>query len=211
MAMEAACKLQVGREKYEGKVRMDGGFIDFAGSTKFRFRLGEIRNPARADDAIQFDFHGNPVSITVGEKAAPRWIDYILHPQTLAEKLGVREGDAVRIISHDDPELIATINTKKASTVGSSSAQCDVIVLGVDRPTDLHAVKGLFERIRAGGALWVIMPKAVRTVTRANVIAAAREAGMELSKSFDYSEAQAAFRITRPAEGNGKKRRANGG
>jgi hypothetical protein len=48
-------------------------------------------------------------------------------------------------------------------------------------------------------------------VTKANVIAAAREAGMELAKGFDYSEALAAFRITRPAEGNGKKRKANGG
>lgn len=210
MAMEAACRLQVGRQKYEGRVRMEGGYIDFSGATKFRFRLGEIRNPSRAEDAIQFDFHGNAVSIQVGEKAAPRWIDYILHPQTQAEKLGVREGDTVRIIGHEDPELLASIADKGASAVHSSTATCDVMVLGVERPTDLHAVRHLFDRIRPSGSLWVLLPKSVRTVTKANVVVAARESSLELSKALDYSESFSAFRMNRPGNGDVRKRKSNG-
>ena len=63
MAMESACKLQVGKDRYEGCVWMEVDYIDFAGATKFRFRLCEIANPRRDADAIKYSFHGNPVTI----------------------------------------------------------------------------------------------------------------------------------------------------
>ena len=52
MAMKSACKLQVGKDHYEGMARMEADHIDFAGATKFRFRLSEIRNPRREADSI---------------------------------------------------------------------------------------------------------------------------------------------------------------
>jgi hypothetical protein len=44
-----------------------------------------------------------------------------------------------------------------------------------------------------------VLPKSVRTVTKANVFAAAREAGLHQIEVVDYSETQAAYKIVRPA------------
>ncbi|MFQ5422867.1 MAG: hypothetical protein ACE5F9_02685 [Phycisphaerae bacterium] len=212
MAMESACVLRVGRDRYEGKVRMDGGYIDFAGSTKFRFRLAEIRKPRQEADLIYFDFHGTPVSIGLDERTATRWIGSILNPESLADKLGVKAGHTVRVMNLDDGDLVSSIENKRAKIVTSRPAECDMVMLGVERAAELRQIGDLSETLRPGGAIWVVLPKTTRTVTRANVITAVREAGLDNVKTFDYSETQAAYKVMRrkdgKASGNGSKRTA---
>src|SRR5262245_33077624 len=75
MAMESACRLQMGRDRFDGKVRMEADHIDFAGSTKYRFRLTEITQPRKDESAILFGFHGHTVTIDLGNlKTADNWI-----------------------------------------------------------------------------------------------------------------------------------------
>jgi hypothetical protein len=197
--MESACKLQVGRDRYDGKVRMEADHIDFAGCPKYRFRLSEIRSPRQDDDTIIFDFHGSPVSIKLGSgKAAGHWIDYILHPQTLVDKLGVKEGHCVRLMNLDDHELMGLLQARNATIVCQSATPCDLVMLGVERPSELRQIEDLSETLRPDGAIWVVLPKSVRTVSKANVFAAAREAGLNQVEIVDYSETQAAYKIVRP-------------
>ncbi len=220
MAMVSACKLQVGRDEYDGQVRMEADHIDFAGSTKYRFRLAEIRSPRRDGEVIIFDFHGNLVSITLpGVRAAESWIDYIEHPQTLADKLGVQEGHTIRVINIEDTELLDLLESRNTKVVFDPASRCDMIMMGVERPAELRQIEDLSETLRPGGAIWVVLPKSVRTITKANVCAAAREAGLNHSEAVDYSETQIAYNIVRPttakkkkaASGNGSsQRRANG-
>jgi len=210
MAMESACKLKVGREQYDGKVRMEADHIDFFGATKFRFRLSEIRSPRRHDDAIQYSFHGNPVSITLSQDTdAEEWIDYILHPQTVADKLGVAENATVRILNVEDRDLTDSLDQKQAKVVNGSSARCDVIMLGVERASELAQLEDLIQQVKADGAIWVVLPKGVRTITKANVTAAAREVGLLHSASLDFSESHSAHKVTRKQQG--RRRAANNG
>lgn len=209
MAMESACTLRVGRERYDGKVRMDGDYIDFSGPTKFRFRLAEIRKPKRAANEIGFDFHGTNVTIGLDERTATRWIDSILNPESLAEKLGVKAGHTVRVMNLDDGELVNSIRDKNAKVVSTPPARCDMVMLGVERAAELRQIGDLSDTLVPGGAIWVVLPKTVRTVTKANVITAAREAGLSNVKTVDYSETQAAYKVMR-SDGVKKRRRASG-
>ena len=86
MAKESACRLQMGKDRHDGDVRMEADHIDFAGATKYRFRIAELTNPRRDGDAIKFSFHGNPVAIALETvELAKDWIAYIQNPQTLAD------------------------------------------------------------------------------------------------------------------------------
>ncbi len=199
MAMESACKLRVGRDQYEGVARLDVDHIDFAGATKYRFRLAEIANPRRKGDTIRFSFHGNPVSIAISSvRAAEEWIDYVQNPRTLADKLGVGEGHTVRILNIDDSELMNSLESKKTKVLSNSNGRCDMVMLGVERASELRQIGDLSQRLRPRGAIWVVLPKSVRTVTKANVFAAAREAGMKQVEVLDFSENRAAYKIVRP-------------
>jgi len=207
MAKESASKLQVGKDHYEGTVRMEADHIDFAGATKFRFRLSEIRNPRREGDTILFNFHGNPVSIKLSNvHTAEDWIEYILHPQTLVDKLGIQEGHTIRVMNLDGGELLSSLETRKTKVVSQPVSRCDMVMLGVERASELRQLEDLSETLRPNGAIWVVLPKTVRTVTKANVLAAAREAGLMQSEVVAFSETQAAYKIVRPKTA---KRRAN--
>lgn len=206
MAMESACRLQMGRDRFDGKVRMEADHIDFAGNTKYRFRLTEITQPRKDETAISFGFHGHTVSIDLGNaRTADHWIDYILHPLSLADKLGVKEGHTIRVMNIEDTALISSLQGKKTKLVSTNEARCDMVMLGVERASELRQLEDLSENLRPDGAIWVVLPKSVRTVTKANVFAAAREAGMTHVEVVDFSETQAAHKIIR----NGHTSRRN--
>ena len=211
MAMESACTLRVGKDRHDGAVCMEADHIDFSGATKYRFRLAEITNPRRDDETIRFSFHGNPVSISLegGLRAAEEWIDYIQHPQTLADKLGVQTGQSVRVLNLDDRELMSSLEDKQTKVVTNSRARCDMVMLGVERASELRQIGDLTDRLRPEGAIWVVLPKSVRTVTKANVFAAAREAGLKQVEVIDFSENRAAYKIVRSIR-TAKKRGASG-
>jgi len=199
MAMESACKLQVGREHYEGKVRMEGDHIDFAGLTKFRFRLNETRNARREEEAILFSFHGNAVGIRLTSgRAAEEWLDYIQHPQTLADRLGMREGTVVRILNLEDADLVSSLEDRKTRIVSNGGDPYEVVMLGVERASELRQIQDLLETMPPEGAVWVVLPKTGRMVSKANVFAAVKEAGLHHAEAIDYSETQTAFKIVRP-------------
>jgi hypothetical protein len=200
MAMESACKLQVGKDQYDGRVRMEADHIDFAGATKFRFRLSEIRNQRCEDDVILFSFHGNPVSIKLdGHRTTESWFDYIQHPQTLADKLGVEEGYTIRVVNLDDGELLNMLEERKTKVVTQPVKRCDMVMLGVERTSELTQLQDLSGTLRANGSIWVVLPKGGRHVSKAAVVAAVRAAGLNRTEVIDYSETQSAFRITVPS------------
>jgi hypothetical protein len=205
MAMESACRLQMGKDRYDGKVRMEADHIDFSGNTKFRFRLTEITQPRQEETAILFGFHGYTVKIDLSNlKTTEQWIDYILHPQSLAEKLGVKDGHTIRVMNIEDNSLLSSLHGKKTKLVSNSEARCDMVMLGVERASELRQLEGLSENLRPDGAIWVVLPKSVRTVTKQNVFAAAREAGLVHVEIVDFSETQAAHKIVR--NGHASKR-----
>lgn len=208
MAMEATCQLRVGKEKFEGDVRMEADHIDFAGTTKYRFRLAELTNPRRDGSGIRFSFHGNPVTISLSNvKTAEGWIGYIQNPQTLADKLGVEDGHTVRVLNlQDDEELMNSLRGCDCKILAEGKTRCDMVMIGVERAAELRQIGMLADNLKRRGAIWVILPKSARTVTKANVFAAAREVGMQQVKVLDFTDNRAAYKIVRPT---GAKKRTS--
>lgn len=208
MAIETACTLRMGREQYAGKARLEAEHIDFSGGMKFRFRFSEIRNPARTDGNLTFNFHGHYVQLDLGGREE-KWLESILHPKTLSEKLGVRPGHSVRLINVEDALLTAQLAERKARIVGKDkSVECDVIVFAVERPAELRQLTTLVDDLRPDGVIWVLLPKSSKTVTHANVAAAARQAGLSETQSISFSEAYSAHKIMIAP---GKRRAARSG
>jgi len=210
MTMESACRLQMGKERHDGDVCMEADHIDFAGATKYRFRIAELTNPRRVGDGIRFSFHGNPVTITLdAESTAKEWIGYIQNPQTLADKLGVEAGQIVRVLNlHDDEELMGSLRDREAKVIVEGKRRCDVVMIGVERAAELRQIGHLADTLKRNGAIWVVLPKSARTVTKANVFAAAREVGMQQVEMLDFTDNRAAYKIVRPT--NGRRSRAGG-
>jgi len=194
MAMESPCLLRIGREQYEGTARLDADHIDFAGATKFRFRFSEIRAPGESDGELTFMFHGHPVRIAI-RTGMDKWLSSIMHPQTITEKLGIKAGHAVRLLNLEDPNLIREIHEADARVLNGDGGKCDFIIMSAERPAELGQLVDLAQDVGPDGAIWVVLPKSSKNITHANVLAAAREAGLADTKSVSYSDTMSAYRV----------------
>lgn len=205
MGMEAACTLRVGSEQYAGKARLDADHIDFTGQTKFRFRLSEIRSPSYQAGALRFEFHGNKIALSVGDRTA-KWYDAVMNPKTPAEKLGLPAGSRVRIINIDDEAIVSSLTEHGVTLIADRSDNCDAVLLGVERPADLRQIPSLADTLQPEGVIWLILSKSSRAVTQGNVQGAARNVGMTELKDVSVTEAFSAYRLARPARRNGAKK-----
>jgi len=200
MSTESPCRLRIGREQYQGTARLESEHIDFAGQTKFRFRFSEIRNPGAIDGHLAFDFHGNRVRMDLGGRT-DRWLNTILHPKALIDKLGVRTGNRIRILNYENPILLQQLAEKKVVLIEKSGTdQCDMIIFCAERPTELRRLSSFKEDIVPDGSIWVVIPKSSRTISQGNVLAAAREAGMVGDKVVSCSETHSGHRVVMPPD-----------
>lgn len=198
MGSESQCHLRIGREQYKGTARLEAEHIDFSGPTKFRFRFSEIRSPGRAGGDLTFNFHGHSVRLGLGERSE-KWLESILHPKTLEEKLGVKPGHLVRLVNFDDRDLCARIEERKGRIAGREArGPVNLILFSVERPAELNQLKSMAREIEPDGAIWVIIPKANKNITQANVMAAARESGLVDVKVCSFSDTQSGYRLVIP-------------
>src|SRR5262249_55790280 len=193
--MEAACTLRVGSEQYMGKARLDPDHIDFTGQTKFRFRLAEIRDPAMAGGSLRFEFHGNRISLSVGDRTN-KWYEAVINPKTPAQKLGLHAGDRVRVVNIEDPVVLESLAEAKIDVTTDRVDDCDAILLTAERPQDLRQVPSLVEILAPTGAIWIFVPKTTRNLTQGNIVATARAVGMTDIRETSVSDLHNAYRLS---------------
>jgi len=161
------------------------------------FRLtvprGEIR-AARADgQRLTVEYTGGTVELELGEREAAKWANDIANPKTLADKLGVKPGQRVRLVNGADPELVGA-----GSRVEDGEA--DVVFLRAGEADDLSQIDRLQHEIARNGALWVIRPKGRDDLTEGMVIGAGRDAGLHDVKIARVSAAETAMKFVIPVE-----------
>jgi hypothetical protein len=111
--------------------------------------------------------------------------------RTLADKLGVKPGQRVRLEGAVDAELAG------AGTI-APAGEADVIFLGVQEAEDLEHVPLLVGEMARDGAIWVIRPKGLAGLTEAMVIGAGRRAGLYDVKIARVSDELTAMKFVIP-------------
>jgi hypothetical protein len=161
------------------------------------FRLTVARNrisSARVDgDSLEISFGDESVTLVLGEREAARWARDIANPKTLADKLGVKAGQRVRLVAGADRELVGAGRPV-------SGGEADVVFVAVESPGHLALIDPLQHQIAPDDAIWVIRPKGRDDLTEAMVIAAGREAGLYDVKIARVSATHTAMKFVIPVE-----------
>ena len=191
MGIDVTCIGTLGNESAEGRAQLETDFIQFR-SERFRFKipLKELSRVRTDGEALAFESNGKEARLELGSKAANRWVDKILNPPSLLDKLGVKPGTTVYWEGRSEASFK---KLRKASVT-----EADLVFLAAPDMATLLKAPEFARRMRRDAALWIVYPKGRTEIREMDVLRAGRASGLKDVKVIRFSEAETALKFVVP-------------
>lgn len=197
MGLEACCPVTWNGETRTRGVHLDSAVVEVRGRPALRVPFASIHRASVRSGELVLEAEAGTLVLALGE-AASAWAAKIVSRPSRARKLGLAAGQRVCIIGVTDAALEAELLAAGADKV-TDQAGADVVFYAVAAPRDLERLSALRSRIEPDGAIWVVRTKGKRaTVKEADLMSAARAAGLVDIKVVAFSETQSADKLVIP-------------
>jgi len=198
MGRELQCTVRSGGKHSVGKALLETSELVFRGEPRLKIPLASLTSVAAKNGELNLKWPEGSAVFELGEQAE-KWAHAILHPKSVAEKLGVKPGSRISFLRLPSPELLK--DARKSAAVFSDDKplkDSDVIFFGADTTSDLTRAKKLLPSLASNGALWIVYPKGRKEITELQVLSAGREAELLDIKVVSYSPTHTALKFVRP-------------
>ena len=198
MGRELQCTVRSGGKHSVGKALLETSELVFRGEPRLKIPLASLTSVAAKNGELHLKWPEGSAVFELGEQAE-KWAHAILHPKSVAEKLGVKPGSRISFLRLPSPELLK--DARKSAAVFSDDKplkDSDVIFFGADTTSDLTLAKKLPPSLASNGALWIVYPKGRKEITELQVLSAGREAELLDIKVVSYSPTHTALKFVRP-------------
>src|SRR5215470_3231357 len=164
MGAEAPCVVALEGKRTPGKALLETEDLLFRSpSLRLSVPLKAI-TAVRADGGVlHVAWEGRKAAFELGPAAA-KWLEKIKNPRSRADKLGLKAGQRVALVGGSDETLVAEVSARGAS-VTSLNAETDLIFYFADSREALGRLAALAKKLKKDGAIWVIRPKGVDTIS----------------------------------------------
>ncbi len=191
------CKLTYEGKVYAGKALLETDYLEFKGALKLKVPFKSITAAALEKEALQVKFNNRRALFDIG-RHSETWLQKILHPKSLLDKLGVKPEHNVCVLKVSD-EIFLTDLGKRVSKINTRLVSgSDVIFLGAEKESDLAALARCKASIKNDGAIWIVNPKGQKNFNENHVLAAGKKAGLVDVKVVKFSETHTAHRFVIP-------------
>lgn len=197
MGYTTACKLKYEGKSYAGKALLETEYLEFKGGLRLKIPFKSITAAALEKTALQIKFDGRNALFEVGAEAE-KWLQKILHPKSLLDKLGVKPEYKVCVLKIDDTSFLSDLEKRTPNITRRLSSECDVIFLGADQESDLTVLDRCRTSLQKDGAIWIVNPKGQKSFNENDVLAAGKKAGLVDVKVVKFSETHTAHRFVIP-------------
>jgi len=198
MGRELQCKVRSGGKQSVGKALLETSEIVFRGEPRLKIPLASLKSVVAKGGELHLEWPDNSAVFELGEQAE-KWAHAILHPKSVAEKLGVKPGSRISLFRLPSPELLKDARKSAADFAEDKPIKdSDVIFFGAETTSDLTRVRKLVSSLAGSGALWIVYPKRRKEITELQVLTAGREAGLLDIKVVGYSATHTALKFVRP-------------
>jgi hypothetical protein len=200
MGRELQCTVRSGRKRSDGKALLETNEIIFCGEPRLKIPFAALKSVVAKNGQLHLKWHDNSVVFELGEHAE-KWAHAILHPKSVAEKLGVKPGSRISLLRLPSPELLKDACKSSAAFAEDKPLKdSDVIFLGAEATSELPRIKKLLPSLAGTGALWIVYPKGQKEISERQVLAAGRDAGLVDIKVVSYSSTHTALKFVRPKD-----------
>ena len=185
MGREAAAVGDWQGQSGPGRATLETDFVRFSGPFRVRLDFAACGSIDVDGPRLRFETADGVLSLDLGEREAARWLDRIQNPPSLGQKLGLRPGQAVRVIGQLPPIGVPTV------------AKADLVLLAIDLPGGLDDIDACAASMEPGQDVWIFFEKGRKDVTGADVILRGRAAGVTDTKVCRVSEGKTGQRFRR--------------
>ena len=187
-----------GGRKQPGRVQLETDYVLWRGNDRLKIPFSDMSSVAAKDGALEISHAGGKIAIDLGARAV-RWADKILHPPTVLDKLGVKEGQRVSVLGDGDGELAGELARRTGDKPSTRARKAsDLLFLFATDHHDLARLSKLRPMLKPDGGIWVIYPKGRKEMTENDVIEAGRGAGMKDVKVVRYSDTHTGLKMVIP-------------
>ena len=184
-------------QAYTAEVLLETAEIIIRGGRRSVIPFGSIRSIEAKGGLLTIN---GTLTLELGEHAA-RWLEKIRNPKSVVQKLGVKPGHNVALVGLDDASFAAQLESAGALVItGKPKKNSDAIFYAANSRDDLERMAQLKQSLAPNGALWIIRPKGMKTITEADVMAAGKMAGLVDVKVVRFSETHTAEKFVIPAK-----------
>ncbi len=187
MGAERACRLTIEGVDREGKAWLEGDHVLFRGDG-YRIKL-----PLSPMEESEGQLKLGRAVLHLGDYAA-KWAEKIRNPKSLLDKLGVKPGLSMVALGIKDEAFLAQI-----TEAGKRLKQnVDFVFLGAETPEALERLDEIRGKLAPTGAVWIVYPKGVKTITQEDVMRATKAAGLVDVKVTAFSATHTALKAVIP-------------
>ncbi len=198
MGREIRCTVRLGRTKLEGKALLETREIVFRGDTRLKIPFASIKSVVARNGQLHLKWPQNSAVFELGEQAE-KWAHAILHPKSIAEKLGMKPGLRISVVQMPESDLLQ--GARQSATAFAEDkplSDSDLIFFGAERASDLARISRLLPSLATKGALWIVYPKGRKEISELQVLNAGRDAGLVDIKVVGYSVTHTALKFVHP-------------
>ncbi len=198
MGREARCVVRHGGAETVCRVLLETDDLVVRGDIRLGVPLREISEAADDDGTLRVTWPEGVVELDLGEPESGRWQHAILHPKTLFDKLGVKDGQRVAVVGKLPDEFVTELRGQHAEP--PAGAPLDVIFLAVGSPGDLDLLDSLQHGLAPDGSIWIVRPKGSKELPESAVRSAARGVGLVDIKTARFSDTHTADKYVIPLD-----------
>jgi hypothetical protein len=192
MGNEARCRVSIDGETAEANVSLETEELIVRGAMRAKIPFRDARDVAADGGVLRLLWDGREVRVHVGADA-PRWVEKIRNPKTVADKLGLKAGQTISVIGSMDESFLRDRPVSKRLCAGSN-----IIFFAANARADLDRLPELRDALDPAGAIWVIRPKGVDAIRESDVLAAGKKAGLVDVKVVKFSDTHTAEKLVIP-------------
>jgi hypothetical protein len=194
MGKEAQVKAVLADGPDEGRLQYEAPRLIFRGRGRRVFDADALKGlAAEGPDLVLAD--GSRFAL--GEKQAKSWAEAILNPKGRLDKIGVKAGMRCAVIGVDDATFTTELR-EKGAVPAAELKDLDLLFYAADSQAELDRIPRLIPALAQAGALWIVSRKGkAATIKDAEVMAAAKAAGLVDNKVVGVSDTLTALRFVR--------------
>jgi hypothetical protein len=198
MGPEARCLVRHNGAEATCRALLETDELIVRGDIRLSVPLKDITEAVDDLGTLRISWPDGTAELDLGEPEAGRWQHAILHPKTLFDKLGVKDGQRVAVVGGMPGEFVSELRQQHPEP--PAGAPLDVIFLAVASPSDLDLLDSVQHGLARDGAIWIVRPKGSKELPEAAVRSAARGAGLVDIKTARFSDTHTADKYVIPLD-----------